>query len=139
MHPPPVTPRQNLGKRPWAIDNFDAFSRRLLGGAGNGEDYTASNTRGSNSAAAAPAPSVPGLNQATPGRPPYKRAMMFVDNSGADIVLGMLPLARELLRLGCEVGTHIYGASWSVSYPLHPANQCSPVTTSHIVDLLLAP
>jgi hypothetical protein len=25
------------------------------------------------------------------------------DNSGADIVLGMLPFARELLRLGCEV------------------------------------
>lgn len=29
--------------------------------------------------------------------------MMFVDNSGADIVLGMLPFAREFLRLGCEV------------------------------------
>ena len=39
----------------------------------------------------------------TPLRPPYRRVMMFVDNSGADIVLGMLPFARELLRLGCEV------------------------------------
>jgi type II pantothenate kinase len=29
--------------------------------------------------------------------------MMFVDNSGADIVLGQLPIARELLRCGCEV------------------------------------
>jgi hypothetical protein len=29
--------------------------------------------------------------------------MMFVDNAGADIVLGMLPFARELLRAGCEV------------------------------------
>lgn len=29
--------------------------------------------------------------------------MMFVDNAGADAVLGMLPLARELIRLGCEV------------------------------------
>lgn len=28
---------------------------------------------------------------------------MFVDNSGADVVLGMLPLARELLRYGCDV------------------------------------
>jgi hypothetical protein len=28
---------------------------------------------------------------------------MFVDNAGADIVLGMLPFAREFLRLGCEV------------------------------------
>jgi len=34
---------------------------------------------------------------------PYKRALLFVDNSGADVVLGMLPLARELLRHGTEV------------------------------------
>jgi type II pantothenate kinase len=35
--------------------------------------------------------------------PPYKRALLFVDNAGADVVLGMLPFARELLRAGCEV------------------------------------
>ncbi|KAG4977001.1 hypothetical protein JHK86_036475 [Glycine max] len=34
--------------------------------------------------------------------PCHKRALLFVDNSGADIVLGMLPLARELLRRGTE-------------------------------------
>ncbi|KAK8618046.1 hypothetical protein V6N13_115921 [Hibiscus sabdariffa] len=34
---------------------------------------------------------------------PHKRALLFVDNSGADVVLGMLPLARELLRRGIEV------------------------------------
>lgn len=28
---------------------------------------------------------------------------MFVDNAGADVILGMLPFARELLRLGSEV------------------------------------
>ena len=33
----------------------------------------------------------------------HKLAVMFVDNSGADIVLGMLPLARELLRRGTRV------------------------------------
>jgi len=33
----------------------------------------------------------------------YRRAIIFVDNSGADIVLGMLPLARELLQRGTEV------------------------------------
>ena len=27
---------------------------------------------------------------------------MFVDNAGADAVLGMLPFARELLRMGAE-------------------------------------
>ena len=37
------------------------------------------------------------------GRVPYKRAIVFVDNAGADVVLGMLPLVRELLRGGCEV------------------------------------
>eukprot|EP00212_Chloropicon_laureae_P002228 CAMPEP_0197489484 /NCGR_PEP_ID=MMETSP1311-20131121/4267_1 /TAXON_ID=464262 /ORGANISM="Genus nov. species nov., Strain RCC856" /LENGTH=895 /DNA_ID=CAMNT_0043033803 /DNA_START=51 /DNA_END=2736 /DNA_ORIENTATION=+ len=33
----------------------------------------------------------------------YRRAIMFVDNSGADIVLGMIPLVRELLKRGTEV------------------------------------
>ncbi|KAF8378279.1 hypothetical protein HHK36_029618 [Tetracentron sinense] len=33
----------------------------------------------------------------------HRRALLFVDNSGADVVLGMLPLARELLRRGTEV------------------------------------
>ncbi|KAI7754072.1 hypothetical protein M8C21_009587 [Ambrosia artemisiifolia] len=33
----------------------------------------------------------------------HKRALLFVDNAGADVVLGMLPLARELLRRGTEV------------------------------------
>ncbi|KAL6007009.1 Pantothenate kinase 2, mitochondrial [Asimina triloba] len=34
---------------------------------------------------------------------PHRRVLLFVDNSGADVVLGMLPLARELLRHGTEV------------------------------------
>jgi type II pantothenate kinase len=34
---------------------------------------------------------------------PHQLAVMFVDNSGADIVLGMLPLARELARRGTRV------------------------------------
>lgn len=29
--------------------------------------------------------------------------MIFVDNSGADIILGILPFAREMLRLGMQV------------------------------------
>lgn len=41
---------------------------------------------------------------------PHKRALLFVDNSGADIVLGMLPLARELLRRGTEVSLHLCNA-----------------------------
>ncbi|XP_062168584.1 pantothenate kinase 2 isoform X3 [Alnus glutinosa] len=34
---------------------------------------------------------------------PHRKALLFVDNAGADVVLGMLPLARELLRRGTEV------------------------------------
>lgn len=57
------------------VDDFDAFRARWIGKGGEG----------------APLPK------------PHKRALLFVDNSGADVVLGMLPLARELLRRGTEV------------------------------------
>ncbi|XP_020593320.1 uncharacterized protein At2g17340-like isoform X3 [Phalaenopsis equestris] len=33
----------------------------------------------------------------------WKKAIIFVDNSGADIILGILPFARELLRRGTQV------------------------------------
>ncbi|KAJ4966451.1 hypothetical protein NE237_018300 [Protea cynaroides] len=33
----------------------------------------------------------------------WKKAVIFVDNSGADIILGILPFARELLRCGTQV------------------------------------
>lgn len=42
--------------------------------------------------------------------PPHKCAAVFVDNSGIDIVLGVLPFARELLQRGTKVivtSTHI--------------------------------
>jgi len=42
--------------------------------------------------------------------PPHKCAAIFVDNSGIDIVLGVLPFARELLQRGTKVivtSTHI--------------------------------
>lgn len=31
------------------------------------------------------------------------QAVIFVDNSGADIILGILPFAREMLRQGMQV------------------------------------
>lgn len=34
--------------------------------------------------------------------PPYKRAVIFVDNAGVDFVLGVLPLVRELLKANTE-------------------------------------
>ncbi|KAG0575436.1 hypothetical protein KC19_5G003900 [Ceratodon purpureus] len=36
-------------------------------------------------------------------RKPWKKAVIFVDNSGSDVVLGVLPFARELLRRGTQV------------------------------------
>eukprot|EP00878_Enallax_costatus_P026369 GHUV01028300.1.p1 GENE.GHUV01028300.1~~GHUV01028300.1.p1 ORF type:complete len:182 (+),score=44.11 GHUV01028300.1:1312-1857(+) len=33
----------------------------------------------------------------------YQKAVMFVDNAGADVILGMLPFARELLKAGTKV------------------------------------
>ncbi|KHJ94292.1 pantothenate kinase [Oesophagostomum dentatum] len=35
---------------------------------------------------------------------PYRCAVIFVDNSGADFVLGVIPFARELIRRGSKVG-----------------------------------
>lgn len=34
---------------------------------------------------------------------PYKKVAIFIDNSGLDIVMGVLPLAREMLRQGSKV------------------------------------
>ena len=37
------------------------------------------------------------------GKGPHRSAVLFVDNAGCDILLGMIPLARELLRRGTDV------------------------------------
>lgn len=34
---------------------------------------------------------------------PYKKIAIFIDNSGFDIVLGILPMAREMLRQGSKI------------------------------------
>lgn len=61
---------------------------------------------------------------------PHRRALLFVDNSGADIVLGMLPLARELLRRGTEV------SSLSSFYILENLKFCM---TLYVFDLKQSP
>ena len=50
----------------------------------------------------------------TGGKQPHrhKRALLFVDNSGADVILGMLPLAREFLRRGTEVCISLPSSSY---------------------------
>ena len=37
------------------------------------------------------------------GGPAYRKVLFFVDNAGADVILGCLPLARELASAGSEV------------------------------------
>jgi uncharacterized protein with ATP-grasp and redox domains len=39
----------------------------------------------------------------TAAGPAYRSAMLFVDNAGPDVVLGMIPFARQLLRDGAHV------------------------------------
>lgn len=75
----PLKARTTLSQRPWKIDHFDAFAEAWF--------------RADPGAAERPGP----LHSA------YRRVILFVDNAGADVVLGMLPLARELLRNGAEV------------------------------------
>jgi hypothetical protein len=36
-------------------------------------------------------------------RQTYRKALLFVDNAGADVLLGMLPFARELVKMGTQV------------------------------------
>ena len=76
--------RAALKPRPWCVDDFDALAAKWVGGDGDGDGD--------------------GDEKTAARRPfPYKKCVMFVDNAGADVVLGMLPLARELTRRGCDV------------------------------------
>jgi hypothetical protein len=43
------------------------------------------------------------------GSPAYNKAVVFVDNSGADIILGVIPLAREMIRHGTRVSATMIG------------------------------
>lgn len=66
------------GKRPWLMDDFDAFKGRLRGG-GTGHGHAAG----------------AGAH--------YRQAMFFCDNAGADLILGVLPFCRLLAKLGTRV------------------------------------
>lgn len=71
--------RTTLSQRPWRVDHFDAFAEAWFA-----NDPDAAHRPG-------------------PLKSAFRRVMLFVDNAGADVVLGMLPLARELLRNGAQV------------------------------------
>ena len=43
----------------------------------------------------------------------FLQAVIFVDNAGSDVVLGILPFARELLRRGTKVWNNKHVLSFS--------------------------
>jgi damage-control phosphatase, subfamily II, stand-alone protein len=67
------------GKRPWLIDHFDAWYRRL---------------------ADVPPASAAGVHASLPR---YRQAMLFCDNAGPDFLLGVLPFCRLLAKAGTRV------------------------------------
>ena len=75
--------RDSLLPRPWVVDDMDALINRLL---------LNNNVKDNNN-----------NNHSAKSKAPFKKAVLFIDNSGSDIILGMLPFARELLRTGCTV------------------------------------
>lgn len=89
--------------RPWAVDCFDMLNARLCGPNVQGEDdadgdgYGGVVEQGDRLKGAASAAEV----ETRPHQ--YRKALLFCDNSGADVVLGMIPFARELLRRGTDV------------------------------------
>ena len=71
--------RERLSQRPWRVDTLNDFAETWLSKSDlDGQSKGMLNI-------------------------PYRRSMIFVDNAGADVVLGMIPLAREILRGGGEV------------------------------------
>ena len=42
---------------------------------------------------------------------PHKCAAIFIDNSGVDVILGILPFVEHLLSRGTEVSFHVYNST----------------------------
>ena len=82
--------RAGLKRRPWCVDHLDAFRDAWLASA---TDFTKKKTDDVSSE----------TSRVVSFPSPWKKCVLFVDNAGADVVLGMLPLCRELLRGGAEV------------------------------------
>ena len=76
--------------RPWAVDCFDDFRKALLGI----DQQRTTSLVGEKQ-------KQQDVSSVYNGR--YKKALVFCDNSGADVVLGIIPFARELLRRGTDV------------------------------------
>ena len=79
--------RDRLRPRPWPVDDLDAWLDRSVPVAGPGGMPKRS----------------AGMLPRSETRCVYRQALLFVDNAGPDVILGAIPLARELARLGTRV------------------------------------
>jgi len=84
--------RAGLKRRPWCVDHLDAFRDAWLASATD----TSSLKKKTDDVSSE-------TSRVVSFPSPWKKCVLFVDNAGADVVLGMLPLCRELLRGGAEV------------------------------------
>ncbi|GAX75016.1 hypothetical protein CEUSTIGMA_g2462.t1 [Chlamydomonas eustigma] len=84
--------RQKLLPRPWAVDDLDAILLRICGDIRSNLQCGAEGSSVQDSSNGLPVTSSV-----------YNKVLLFVDNAGSDLVLGMLPLAREFIKLGTEV------------------------------------
>ena len=75
--------------RPWAVDYFDDFRKAWLGMVKQQSTCLARQKQNECASSA--------------HHRRYNKALFFCDNSGADVVLGIIPFARELLRQGTDV------------------------------------
>eukprot|EP00898_Chlorokybus_atmophyticus_P006608 jgi/Chlat1/6949/Chrsp52S06615 len=83
-----------LGKllaRPWLYDDLDIFAQHWQTAAHYREVCTCAEFSSGEHGTVLTA------------KRPSSQVVMFVDNAGADVVLGMIPLAREFLRKGTKV------------------------------------
>lgn len=93
--------RERLLPRPWAIDCMDELVAALAADApGASGSCSGDGVSGSGTVSDGAGPAAEAQQQE---RRRHRLAVLFVDNSGADVVLGMLPLARELIRQGTAV------------------------------------
>lgn len=81
--------RASLLTRPWAVDDLDELLSDARGQQPEQRQGEAEVNTGAQTVAAA--------------GPRWRQAALFVDNAGPDVVLGMLPLARVLLKAGTKV------------------------------------
>ncbi|KAG2443788.1 hypothetical protein HXX76_002131 [Chlamydomonas incerta] len=96
--------RDKLLPRPWAVDDFDQVLALVAAAEQRVRPAASASSSASAPASASAAAGSPAAAFAPPAQPLlWRKAALFVDNAGPDVVLGMMPLARLLVKMGAEV------------------------------------